>query len=53
MLDLGHRQSHADPCVFINENSECTTIVAVYVDDLIVISSVPEKLTTLKKNLSI
>ena len=53
MLDLGHRQSHADPCVFINEESECTTIVAVYVDDLIVMSSVPEKLTALKKNLSI
>ena len=53
MLDLGHRQCHADSCIFINEESECRTIVAVYVDDLIVMSSVLEKLTILKKNLSI
>ena len=48
MLNLGLKQSTADPCVFIQAEAESMTIVAVYVDDLIVMST----LNAVKKALS-
>ena len=52
MLDLGFKQSTADPCVFIQDETNSMTIVAVYVDDLIVMSTSSEKLDAIKKALS-
>ena len=52
MRELGLKQSSADPCVFIQDETESMTIVAVYVDDLIVMSTSPEKLDATKKALS-
>ena len=52
MRELGLKQSSADPCVFIQDETESMTIVAVYVDDLIVMSTSPEKLDAIKKALS-
>ena len=52
MLNLGLKQSTADPCVFIQDETESMTTVAVYVDDLIVMSTSTEKLNTVKKALS-
>jgi hypothetical protein len=53
MLSLQLRQSTADPCVFIEDgaDSEVVTIVAVYVDDLIIMSSLSRKLDAIKKAL--
>ena len=52
MIHLGLKQSTADPCVFIQAEAESMTIVAVYVDDLIVMSTFREKLMDVKKALS-
>lgn len=52
MISLGLKQSTADPCIFIEDEAEATTIVAVYVDDLVVMSSAIEKLDVIKKALS-
>ena len=52
MLNLDLKQSTADPCVFIQDESNFMTIVAVYVDDLIVMSTSLEKLDVVKKALS-
>jgi hypothetical protein len=38
LLSLGFRQSDADEAVFISEDGNGITIVAVYVDDILVIS---------------
>ena len=51
MLTTGFKQSPADPCVYIGGESS-VTIVAVYVDDLIIIAETPEKMSHLKKTLS-
>ena len=50
MVNLGLKQSAADPCVFIL--SESITIVAVYVDDLDVMSTSTDKLNAVKEALS-
>ena len=52
MLNLDLKQSTADPCVFIQDESNFMTIVAVYVDDLIVMSTSLEKLDVVRKALS-
>ena len=52
MIRLGLKQSTADPCVFIQDEAKVKTIVAVYVDDLIVMATSTEKLNDIKKALS-
>lgn len=53
ILSFGLQQSTADPCVFTQAEAESRmTIVAVYVDDLIVMSTAIEKLNAVKKALS-
>ena len=48
---IGFKQNPADPCVFTRcENT--MTIVAVYVDDLIVIAKTTEEMQSLKQNLT-
>ena len=51
MMQAGFVQSNADPCVFIRLD-EHTTIVAVYVDDLILITDVIEVMLEIKGLLS-
>ena len=50
MESIGFEQSPADPCVYF-QYGDTVTIVAVYVDDLIIISKTAEEMRTIKKNL--
>ena len=50
MISIGFVQSKADPCVFI-DNSDTLTIVAVWVDDLILITENHKDMSAVKKNL--
>jgi len=45
-------QSTADPCIYIKA-SGTLAIVAVYVDDLIVLTSIAEEMQHIKKNLTL
>ena len=47
MESIGFRQTTADPCVYVR-NGNTTAIVAVYVDDLILITETPEEMEKLK-----
>ena len=50
---LGYRESGADPCVFIRLDTEKRLqIIAVYVDDLILIAETVEEMQQIKKCLS-
>jgi hypothetical protein len=49
---IGFAQSAADPCVYI-KIANVLTIVAVYVDDLIVISETAEEMEKIKKELAV
>ena len=46
------QQSTADPCVFIREEGDDVTIVAIYVDDLIIITKTIEKMNEVKRSLA-
>ena len=53
MKTLGFTESNADPCVFIQINKrKKVEILAVYVDDLILISETSEEMKTLKESLA-
>ena len=53
MITLGFSQSTADPCVYIQVNDQCIlTIVAVYVDDLILMCNSQDRMQELKQNLA-
>ena len=53
MLTIGFKQSPAYPCVYISGGHESSMIiVAVYVDDLIMIAKNTEEMKHLKKRLS-
>ena len=53
MKTLGFTESNADPCVFIRINKrKKVEILAVYVDDLILISETSEEMKTLKESLA-
>ena len=45
------KQNDADPCVFIRAEGKDVTIVAVYVDDLIIITQGPDKMKEVKESL--
>ena len=51
MIQVGFAQSNADPCIFIRFD-EHTTIIAVYVDNLILITDVIEVMLETKGLLS-
>ena len=46
------KQSAADPCVFVRSEETHVTIIAVYVDDLIIITKTPEKMEEVKTSLA-
>ena len=48
---LGFKESDADPCVFIRKRKELQ-IIAVYVDDLILLAKTSEEMQQLKDDLS-
>ena len=45
-------QSIADPCIFISGEEANLTIIAVYVDDLIIITKTPEAMKKIKESLA-
>ena len=48
---INFKQSTADPCVFVSSEGPDLTIIAVYVDDLIVIAKTPETMKKIKDSL--
>ena len=53
LKQLGFKQSGADPCVFVRKNKEKKLeIIAVYVDDLILIAETSAEIQQMKKCLS-
>ena len=53
MKSLGFHESNADPCVFIRVNKrKKVEIIAVYVDDLILIAETQEEMQQMKQSLS-
>lgn len=51
MEKIGFKQSSADPCIFVR-NAKCLTVVAVYVDDLILVSDTEEEMQKVKNDLA-
>ena len=49
---LGFKESGADPCIFTRKRNEKVEIIAIYVDDLIVITETDEEMKHLKQSLS-
>ena len=52
MESINFKQCTADPCIFVNGEEADLTIVAVYVDDLIVIAKTPETIKKIKESLA-
>ena len=52
MESINFKQSTADPCIFVSSERANLAIVAVYVDDLIIITETPETMKKIKDNLA-
>ena len=52
MLSQQFKQSDADPCIFIRKLDGQLTVVAVYVDDLILLADSADEMENIKANLS-
>ena len=52
LKQLGFKESGADPCVFVRQNKEKLVIIAVYVDDLILLAETLDEMQAMKKSLS-
>ena len=52
MESINFKPCTADPCIFVTGEGADLTIVAVYVDDLIVITKTPETMKKIKENLA-
>ncbi|KAL5499747.1 hypothetical protein EMCRGX_G011207 [Ephydatia muelleri] len=52
MTSLSYEQCAADPCVLVRTEGTETTIIAVYVDDLIIIAKNPETMERIKGSLT-
>ena len=52
MESINFKQCTADPCIFVTGEEADLTIVAVYVDDLIVIAKTPETIKKIKESLA-
>jgi hypothetical protein len=51
MQKTGFTENSADPCVFIRTDGEVVAIVAVYVDDLIILTSTKEEMEHVKQDM--
>ena len=49
---INFKQCTADPCIFVSSRGPDLTIIAVYVDDLIVITKTPETMKKIKDSLA-
>ena len=52
MESTNFKQCTADPCFFVRSEGTDLTIIAVYVDDLIIITKTPEKMRWIKNSLA-
>ena len=52
MDSINFKQCTADPCIFVTSEGADLTIIAVYVDDLIVITKTPETMRKIKESLA-
>jgi hypothetical protein len=52
MISQGFEQSAADPCVFIRKVNDQLAIVAVHVDDLILLTETEQEMIDLKASLA-
>jgi len=52
LKQLGFTPSSADPCIYISSTKEDRTIIAIYVDDILVASNNEVRIEELKKSLS-
>ena len=52
MESINFKPCTADPCIFVTGEGADLTIIAVYVDDLIVITKTPETMKKIKENLA-
>lgn len=52
LRELGFTKTNADQCVYIRNRAEMRSIIAVYVDDLIIISDTLEEINSIKGMLS-
>jgi hypothetical protein len=48
---LGFKQSQADPCLYFSHDSEDTTLLSVYVDDIVTTGSNSKKVAQVRKDL--
>ena len=53
LKSIDFEQNTADPCVYIKKKADSLIILAVYVDDLIVIANTAEEMTKVKQNLTV
>ena len=51
LKSIEFEQSVADPCVYVKKTKEHLDIVAVYVDDLIIIANTSEEMAKKRKSL--
>ena len=52
MESSGFKQSVADPCIFVKRKKDNFAIIAVYVDDLIIVTQDEEMMREIKKSLT-
>ena len=52
MESIDFRQSAADPCIFVKSTGADITIVAVYVDDLVIVMNTKETMRMIKESLA-
>jgi len=51
MEQIQFQQSTADPCIYVKKTDNAIAILAVYVDDLIVMTSTSEEMKRIKETL--
>ena len=52
MESTNFKQCTTDPCIFVSSEGTDLTIIAVYIDDLIIITKTPEKMRWIKNSLA-
>ena len=53
MKKIQFKESQADPCVFIQFQGTDVSVVAVYVDDLIIVTKTPDQMKQIKESMAI
>ena len=51
-ISLGFKSSPNDPCLYIRHNSSGIIIIALYVDDLLIVGSIHKEIINIKRELS-